>query len=303
MMCNAAVVDIGSNTIRMVAYHLEKQSITAFYEQTENAGLYSYRRGDLLDEAGTRLLVNTALSMKQAAYKAGCETVRFFATASLRGLLNLPDILRRFEQRCGLPLRLLSASEEAECDFLGLAAENGLLDFTGCDLGGGSAQIVLGKNGGLQNWVSLPLGCLRMANRFVKDVLPTPQELKALKQEVAALTAALPGEFQNAPGAVLHVTGGAARASLKLTQLVLGNQRRIFSTDDLSAAAQYILRMENPAQWLATAVPGRERLILPGIAILQAIAAACGCQTFRVYTYGVREGFVYKFLLSQPEGR
>ena len=86
----AAVVDIGSNTIKMTIYDYNRQN-GQLYERkrrTVNAGLIAYVQQGLLTEEGIRVLVNAVRELQAVASADHCNKIYPFATAGLRAAAN-----------------------------------------------------------------------------------------------------------------------------------------------------------------------------------------------------------------------
>ncbi|EQD51431.1 Ppx/GppA phosphatase, partial [mine drainage metagenome] len=133
------------------------------------------------------------------------------ATSAVRDAPNGPEFLRAVERSSGLLLRTISGAEEARYGYLGIAGAWELHDDVVCDLGGGSLQLVEVVRGAQRSAVSLPLGVLRLSQRFFEHDPPKKREMEELHDHVrAALKAAFAGFSVKTPG--LYAVGGTVRA-------------------------------------------------------------------------------------------
>ena len=143
-----SVIDIGSNTIRLVVYRVDSEGITAILNNKYTAGLAAYigKDGALSDEGIERLVDVMGKFRDAVELLPGCEVFPF-ATASLRNVTNREEILRRVKEATGFDIRVLSGYEEAMLDYHGavrsMPGEEGLL----VDVGGGSTELVFFKGG------------------------------------------------------------------------------------------------------------------------------------------------------------
>lgn len=114
------------------------------------------------------------------------KRVYVFATASLRNIINTQEVLEEIRRICGLEVRVLTGQEEAIFDYFGalrtLNGPDGLL----VDIGGGSTELVLFHDRQVTSACSLPMGSLNMYTRFVRDIIPTADELRDISRHAEA---------------------------------------------------------------------------------------------------------------------
>ena len=143
-----AVIDIGSNTIRLVLYKIENNQIKSLLNKKSPAGLAGYINKDrCLKKSGIRKAVAVLSEFKEILDHMTIQEVFPFATASLRNINNAPEVLEAIRENCGFEVRILSGEEEAIFDYYGalqaMEMDKGLLT----DIGGGSTEIVRLENG------------------------------------------------------------------------------------------------------------------------------------------------------------
>ena len=134
-----AVIDIGSNTIRLVLYRMAEGRPRQILSSKASAGLAGYVQADgALSRAGIELCLDVLSEICTLIEAFKFDGVYPFATASLRNISNSGQVLDEIRQRCGLEVKLLTGREEAFYDYYGasrhLAARDGVL----VDIGGGS---------------------------------------------------------------------------------------------------------------------------------------------------------------------
>src|SRR5262245_6139265 len=176
-----AAIDIGSNSIRMLAAEVVSGApfrTLASSRQVTRLGESVFRNGRI--SQSSMELSCQVLSQMAAEYKAaGVVGVRALGTAALRDASNQEEFLARASEALQTRVEVISGQEEARLIHLGVQsrwphpAERVLM----VDIGGGSAELILSENGRLSRAFSKPLGALRLTEVFLKNDPPTPREL------------------------------------------------------------------------------------------------------------------------------
>ena len=286
-----SVIDIGSNTIRLVVYRVDGDGITAILNNKYTAGLAAYigKDGLMAPEGIDRLVEVMGKFRDTVDLLPDCETFPF-ATASLRNITNRED-----------DIRVLSGYEEAMLDYRGavrsMPGEEGLL----VDVGGGSTELVFFRGGRAAAARSVPLGSLSLFNKCVSGIIPTAAELAAMKAEARkALSDALP-DSQGYSAQPMCGVGGTARGALALYRGMVGEPPKEGYETQFFAK---VLRQaqENPKKLtrrILKIAPERIHTMLPGITLLSAASELYGSRTVVTSPYGVREGYMLSVLESR----
>lgn len=258
-----AVIDLGSNTIRMNVYRLRNGKFRLLFSKKATAGIVSYVKDDRLNREGICEICSTLESFKKVLEHLQIEQCSVFATASLRNIDNTEEVItqvkRRPEKIC-----LISGEEEGRLSFRGaaiqLSAEDGLF----IDIGGGSTELVRFAEGKAQSSCSLPIGSLNLYNRFVHDIIPTAQERKeiSLYVEGALLSSEVKPE-----GKLLAAAGGTARAveKLLLRSGALERKGEAISLSQLEQLQQQLLSGSDAAHMILRCKPDRHPYPDPGL--------------------------------------
>lgn len=158
-----AVVDIGSNSVRLVVYDGLRRSPTPVFNEKVLCGLGKgvALTGRLADEGIARAL-SSLRRFRALCRQIGCKEVFVVATAAAREASNGKDFIRMAEDAIGQKISILTGKEEARYAALGVVA--GIPDADGIvgDLGGGSLELIDIKDGQLRDGITLPLGPLRL---------------------------------------------------------------------------------------------------------------------------------------------
>lgn len=213
---NAAVVDVGSNTIRLLVGRRRRGRVEEVCSEKVRIGLgEDVERLGAISKARLRAAAKAVGKLAAAARGEGAQELDVLVTSPGRQAENADELVTAIERAAGAPVRVLSAEEE------GLLAYEGAIAATGphaglvavCDLGGASTELVLGLPGGTPSWIrSVDLGALRLTTRCELGEKPGADLVEAARAEVARRFA---GVVPPLPRAALAV-GGSARALRKL---------------------------------------------------------------------------------------
>lgn len=159
----SAVIDIGSNSIRLVAFRGARRTPLVLFNEKVMAGLGRgvADRGRITAEG-----METARAAL-ARFKLLCDDMHVdrlhaFATAAVRDAANRDDFIEMARRKCGLDVKVLSGADEARFAALGVIA--GIPDADGVvgDLGGGSLELIRVRKGKVLRQISLPIGALKL---------------------------------------------------------------------------------------------------------------------------------------------
>ena len=186
-----AIIDIGSNTIRLNVYQVEEDgAIHSIFQSKETAGLAGYVREDgSMSREGLDRAADALLRFRSILDALHIENRAVFATASLRNITNSEEAVFQLQERTGLMIRLLSGREEAILDYVGATSgmeerEQGMV----LDIGGGSTE-----------WVCFSQGRIRHAASDVYKRQGRPWD-----QPGAGLGSGAPGSASALPLSALH---------------------------------------------------------------------------------------------------
>jgi exopolyphosphatase/guanosine-5'-triphosphate,3'-diphosphate pyrophosphatase len=292
-----AVIDIGSNSVRLVVYEGVTRSPTPLFNEKTLAGL-----GREVQTKG--LLPSDAVEKALAAlkrFRALCDTMRVqklwvVATAACRDARNGKDFIAAAEQLCRTKIDVISGQREAELTALGVVSGFHKPDGIVGDLGGGSLELVDVHGARIKPGTTLPLGglaledraghSLKRAEKIVKDAFDSVKLLKAGKGRsfyaVGGTWRALGHLHMAQTGYPLHVMHGyviRAKEALEFARLV----RRV-NPESLSQ-----IEVVNAAR----------RELLPYAAlVLEHIVRTAEPRDVVFSALGVREGLLYSLLTA-----
>ncbi len=295
------IIDIGSNSVRLVVYQgLSRIPATLFNEKVM-AGLgRSLATNGKLGKTSIETAVTALKRFAALTTAMGVTSLRTVATAAVREASNAADFIARVERECGLNVEIISGETEAWAAALGVIS--GIPDADGVvgDLGGGSLELIRVSAGALHDRISLPIGSLRLdAVRKSDRRALAPFIKKALDRVKWA---------EAGKGLPFYMVGGSWRA---LAQVHIHQ-----SGHPLPIVHQYQMPREAPASLvrsltqidLATLrqVPhiSTSRLqSLPGAAmLLAATVKTLGSSAVIASGFGLREGLLFgQLLIAQQQ--
>jgi exopolyphosphatase / guanosine-5'-triphosphate,3'-diphosphate pyrophosphatase len=278
-----AIVDVGSNTLRLLVAGPSGQQVVPLHVEGEALGLgeeierYGYITAPKSAEAA-----EVARAQTRRARRLGCERVEIIVTSPGRQSANGDEFAELLSEAAGVRARVLSAEEEGALAWDGAVAalEEPPESIAVCDIGGGSTQIAVGTLESGPAWVrSVDLGSLRLTERFLADDPPGAKAVKAARAEAAeAFESIVP------PLALLGLgTGGTARALRKVTGGVLDGKSLEAAIDRLASQPHAKI-----AKRFGVAPP-RAATLLAGSILFAEAHRRIGLP-LRVASGGVREG-------------
>ncbi len=204
-----SVIDIGSNSIRLVVYEGVARSPTVLFNEKMLAGLGRgiANTGKLDPEAVTRSMEEFR-RFRALSDQAGAVDLNVLATAAAREAENGPDFIHRAEKVLGTKIRVLSGREEAYFSALGIVSGFHKPDGIAGDLGGGSLELVDVKGSTIGDGITLPLGGLRLHD-MAKGLLPAA--VRIAKTELARAKFLKEGK-----GRIFYAVGGTWRNLARL---------------------------------------------------------------------------------------
>jgi exopolyphosphatase/guanosine-5'-triphosphate,3'-diphosphate pyrophosphatase len=286
------IIDIGSNSVRFVAYGGSERVPSVLFNEKVMAALGGgVARNGRLDDKAVELTLRSLARFRQLGKEMGLIRLRTVATAAVRDATNGRAFLKEVTA-LGLKPRLISGDEEAELAGLGVISAIPRAHGIAADLGGGSLELVGVAKGAAGEGVSLPLGVLRVGDR------PDRADIARI------IRAGLKGSRLKdaARGHGLYLVGGSFRALALLdmkTQahpLPIIHHHRIVGSRlaDLRAIVESL--DPNEARRLTGVSSSRLPTLPTVVTLLEALIGELGPRRIVVSAFGLREGLLYRDL-------
>lgn len=199
------IIDIGSNTVRLVVYDgLHRTPMALFNEKATCALGQTLETTGTLNPEGVPLALDSIQRFVRLASEMEVERLDVLATAAARDASDGPEFIAEIERRCGVTVQLLSGEGEARRAAYGVMCSTANADGLVCDLGGGSLELVVVEDMECGAFTTLPLGVLRLAEHSGGD---SERAAKVIKDRLAAVDF-----IDQAKGRHLYAVGGSWRA-------------------------------------------------------------------------------------------
>jgi exopolyphosphatase/guanosine-5'-triphosphate,3'-diphosphate pyrophosphatase len=287
------VIDVGSNSVRLVVYDVRGRAMQPRFNEKVLAGLGRGLSGSgKLNKDGVEIAVS-ALSRFMAITRAQqVDTLIAFATAAVREASDGAGFCERVKKETGLQLRILSGGDEARYSAQGVLVGTPGVDGVAGDLGGSSLELAKLTKGHYDGGTTYPLGPLALEGTSgfnedkvmakVRDALTGSPELKGGVDTFFAVggawrsIASINMELSRAP---LHILQNYEVDAKKLLELLV----------DLTSGKKHAALIEEVAKRRAPTIPY-------AAAVLRGVIEIGKVKSVMISSYGVREGVVFDTL-------
>ena len=283
------IIDIGSNSVRLVVYGGTERVPSILYNEKVMAGLGRTIGADgNMDDEAMDMALGALARFRKVTRRIGTRRLRTVATAAVRDAKNGADFLAECS-KLGIRPALISGEEEAVGAAYGVLSSFPRAGGIVADLGGGSLELAGVARGAVGNVVSLPLGVLRVG------------EEPDVEHIAATLDAALDNSLLRdaARGKKLYLVGGSFRSVAMLEMMLSGHPLPIvhahkLDPEQLDALADYVDRArKKDIKQFGRISTDRIPHMPAAIAILKQLTEKLGPKRALVSSYGLREGLLY----------
>lgn len=290
-----AVIDIGSNSIRLVVYgNLGRAPTQVYWDKSLCQLGKNLEKTGLLNPAGVEKLRAVFPSFMAVVNSMGVQSLMVFATAAVREAKNGADVLDYLHKTSGVPVTVLSGEEEAR--FAGMGVWYGIPDADGlvADFGGGSLELAELKNGTVGDVCSLPIGALRFGDS--PNISDVARHIATILKTHSFAT----GKSYK----TLYLVGGAWRS--------LASQHMVDNRYPLPTVHHYTVAYQDMMDFLTPISAGmrsiddlgristqRKSAVMVACLALQGVLETITVGKVTLSGYGVREGALVTHLLGQ----
>ncbi|MDZ4672943.1 MAG: Ppx/GppA phosphatase family protein [Gemmatimonadota bacterium] len=301
-----AAIDVGSNSIRLVVAEYDpEQGLTIIDEVRDQARLATgLASTGMLDEATMDRAIEGLQRMKEVVTRRGARQLTAVATSAVREAGNGAAFVARVRKEAGIPLRIIDGETEAALSWRSVAHHFPLTKTRAlvADIGGGSLELIGAVNGLIETTASLPLGAVRMTERFPIDERGAVRAVRAIRK-AARKKLKRAATWRAWSGAVVIGSGGTFT---NLARMALERRGQV-STDAVHGEVVTAAEVEQLLEWLATRtleerrnVPGlnpeRADIILAGLAVTAELLDLAAAPAVRVSGFGLREGLLLEMV-------
>lgn len=302
-MPTRAVIDIGTNSVKLLVAEVSNNSVAPLYEGSEQTRLGAgfYETHILSAEA----IENTARAVQafvENASRFSPVSLEVIATSAARDAINQSELLEAVHREAGQKLMVITGDREAEWAFAGVASDPRFRDapLVVMDIGGGSTEFIVGKSGVRHVAKSFQLGSVRLLEKFRPSDPPTEAErmdcLTWLREFFSSEIKTFLEQHLRGSNAALVSTGGTAsilgRIKLKLNHYDREKlENTALSAGELASETKRIWSLPLEQRKRLPGLPSsRADVIIMGAAILEAAVESLGFQEARISLRGLRYG-------------
>jgi exopolyphosphatase/guanosine-5'-triphosphate,3'-diphosphate pyrophosphatase len=297
-----AVIDIGSNSVRLVIYEGVTRSPTPLFNEKTLAGLGREVQTKGLMPADA---VATALAALKR-FRALCDTmlvkkVWVLATAACRDARNGPEFIAKAERICRTRIDVISGRREAHLTALGVQSGFHKPDGIVGDLGGGSLELIDVKGARIKHGATLPLGGLALQDRAGKSIKKADKLVKQALSKVPQIKAG--------KGRAFYAVGGTWRSLARLHMAQTGYPLHVMHGYVIRARealefCRLVRRVHPETLSQIEVVASARRPLLPYAAlVLEHILLRTKVSEVVFSAHGVREGLIHSRLSAREQKR
>lgn len=296
-----AIVDIGSNSIRLVVYQGPARVPAILFNEKVMAGLgKELATTGAIGEDSMQLAVRGLKRFHRLCTDMEVDSIMSFATAAVRDASNGGDLLR-VAHEIGYDVAVLQGEEEAELAALGVIS--GIPDANGIvgDLGGGSLELAMIERGEVKERFSFPLGVLRVADLRAKS----NDNLKAQMRKMLKKT----GWEKQAQQLPFYLVGGSWRSLARLDMSDSNYPLPVIHNYEMEPgrAQRLVSRLAHLNKDKLKSVPGLSTSRIPTLNdaawLLSMLVRYLNSSKMVISAYGVREGVLFQNISKQEAAR
>lgn len=292
-----AVIDVGSNSVRMVVFDSADRTPAIFFNEKILCGLGEElgKTGRLSTKGKTRALKALRRFKALADGMQGLSIVDAVGTAALREAADGPDFVDQVAVETGLALRVASGADEARLAAQGVMLGEPQADGVVADIGGASMELIDVADGQVGQGVTTPLGPLRF------DPLAMDADTRIDGLLEAAVTRP-DGGRRFREGRELYIVGGSWRALVKAYMAAEKYPLRVlhgFSLEgrEARAMADWGAKLSIAELRRLTGASERRAAVTPGAArVLARLIRVLGPSQVTLSAFGLREGVLWEHL-------
>jgi exopolyphosphatase / guanosine-5'-triphosphate,3'-diphosphate pyrophosphatase len=295
-----AVIDIGSNSVRLVVYRVEGRANAQVLNEKVLAGLgRGVSQTKRLDPDSVKRALEALVRFRYLVDALGITTIHAVATAAVREAHDGPDFVRTIKDLTGFDVTIISGEEEGRLSSLGVMAGAPGASGVAGDLGGSSLELVTLTPGGPENAESWQVGPLAMGSLDPFDPIATRGAIDLVFHKSKVLAGNRGGEF--------HAVGGAWRSLAQIDMIMRDYPLKVLhnyaiSRTDAITLCDFVAGQSRKSLERIDGSIGKRAETLPYAAtLLRAVLDHGGFESVVISSHGLREGILLEQL--SPEER
>lgn len=305
-MKRIGLIDIGSNTIRLVIFEFDKKTgLDEVLNIKTPARLSQYLTNDLtMTQKGIEVLTTTLSSFKRVSDKFATDELHPIATAAIRQSTNRDDIIKHIKQQLNITMRIIPEESEAFYGYYAITHTTNISDGISVDIGGGSTEVTLFKDKQLKAAHSFPFGVVTLTKKFFSDKPHNDKHaIKDMEKFLIKQFSQL--DWLNDAQVALVGVGGSARNVARIHQSahdypIGGVHNYSMSAKDVEEVFSLIKKSSRDELKDVDGLSGdRIDIILPAVAVFKNLFTKINATQFTFSRKGLREGYVMHLISEQ----
>ncbi len=295
-----AVIDLGTNTFRLLIAEVTKSSVKPIYSENKitrlGEGFSKEKR--FLPSAMERAM-DTLTSFKTTLNSYVPDRLSVIGTSAFRESENRDAFLLSIKKQVAFEVDVISGKEEARLTFLGanLILKNHARPMLLIDIGGGSTEFIVSEGETPHLFLTTNLGVVRLTEQYLHSDPSTGEECEALKLEIERVLRDLTPTFPQTTATPLFAGTAGTLTTLAAIDQKMGiyDPEKVngypLSKKALQAIFNQLFALPLKKRCHVPGLEkGREDLIIPGLLILLVLMDLCHYDPVVVSDYGLREG-------------
>ena len=315
----ASVLDLGSNSVKLVNYHISGSKYKPYYQESVRLRLSDGLEHGVIQEAYIENTIDVLKLFRDIVDFERTNYIIPFATSAIREAKNGVDIVNRIQRETDFDFKILSDRQEAILSYVGAIRALRLPSVLFFDLGGGSLELLLAINYKIKKVISLPLGVLRLTRAFsndpeyksvnfdsmishVNNLLPSKTELGL--EPFVHPSSANDAQVGNSSSShlVLVGVGGVLRSLAKYYQSYKEYPISKLHNYTMTSGSFDVIRKKilplppDKIALMRTIGSGRADTVRTGLLVIQSMMKRFGFDDLTVSAHGLREGALATYL-------
>ena len=298
-----AIIDIGSNSLRLIIYGINDNStfkIINEFKKTIRLGSY-LTKDNYLTDGGIDIALNVLSNFKMICENYKVTDTYVVATEAVRRAINRVDVCNKIKRELGFDVNILSGKEEARYGYL--AIKNSMIEKSAIllDLGGSSMEITLMENGELKESISLSLGCIPLTKMF--NNIETEEKNIELKSFINNKLEEIPWIKKNNKMNVIG-SGGIAKHIGRVSKGDKNYPKQLLHSYSMTKAEisqiyEEFLKLSIDKRFdLKGLSRSRADIFAAPLGAILVILEYLNSEKYIISAVGLREGIIYESLLS-----
>ena len=307
-MKKIAIIDIGSNSIRLVIVQINKDNSFRIIDEIKESvrlGKDMTPKGEL-DSSRIEMAISTLSFFKRLCMIQNINEIFAVATEAVRKATNQKEFLRRVKSELSIDIRVLTGIQEAYYDYFGAINSMDFSDALIMDIGGSSSELILVKDRKLKASISLPFGAINLTEKFSLQRAMDAKSETAIKDFLISLFKDIPWlkEVKNIP--IIGI-GGTIRNIGKLhekkTNYPIDNLHNyIISTNEvISIYDQVKVKDSYQRKKLKGLSKERADIFVGAASVLVSLIDYLDIKELHVSGSGLRDGFLYEYIFKNEK--